>query len=40
MARWQEEIAEIPGFQGEWDRSSILRGHIFNWFTHAMEVHL
>lgn len=39
MARWQEEIAEIPGFQGEWDRSPILRGHVFNWFTHALGVH-
>ena len=39
MARWYQEIRSLPGFRDTYDRSPILRSHIFNWFTHAMEVH-
>ena len=39
MARWYQEIRGLPGFRDTYDQSPILRSHIFNWFTHAMEVH-
>lgn len=39
MARWYREVQALPGFHGEYGRSPILRSHIFNWFTHAMQVH-
>lgn len=35
MARWREEIARLPGFAEEWDKSPNLRMWVFNWFTHA-----
>lgn len=35
MARWREEIARLPGFAEEWDKSPTLRMWVFNWFTHA-----
>lgn len=39
MARWYREVQALPGFHGEYERSPILRSHIFNWFTHAMQAH-
>lgn len=39
MVRWYREVRALPGFREEYDRSPILREHIFNWFTHAMQVH-
>ena len=39
MARWREEIARLPGFAEEWDKSPNLRMWVFNWFTHAMLIH-
>ena len=35
MARWREEISQLPGFAEEWDKSPNLRMWVFNWFTHA-----
>lgn len=39
MAGWREEIRQLPGFAEEWDISPVLRGWVFNWFTHAMLLH-
>lgn len=39
MARWREEISQLPGFAEEWDSSPVLREWVFNWFTHAMLIH-
>lgn len=39
MARWREEIRQLPGFAEEWDSSPILREWVFNWFTHAFYLH-
>ena len=39
MARWYQEIRSLPGFRDIYDMSPITRENIFNWFTHAMEVH-
>ena len=39
LVRWREEIRELPGFAEQWDASPILRGWVFNWFTHALYLH-
>lgn len=39
MARWYREIRALPGFREIYDQSPITRSHVFNWFTHAMQVH-
>jgi len=39
MARWREEIRQLPGFAEQWDLSPALRDQVFNWFTHALYLH-
>ena len=39
MVRWHQEIRALPFFGEMYDQSPITRDHIFNWFTHAMQVH-
>ena len=35
MARWREEISQLPGFVEEWGSSQYLRDCVFGWFIHA-----
>ncbi len=39
LARWREEIRELPDFAEQWDVSPTLQNQIFNWFTHALYLH-
>lgn len=39
MARWYQEIRALPDFREIYDQSPRTREHVFNWFTHAMQVH-
>lgn len=39
LARWREEIRQLPGFAEQWDSSPDLPDRIFNWFTHALYLH-
>lgn len=39
LARWREEIRQLPGFAEQWDLSPALRDQVFNWFTHALYLH-
>ncbi len=39
MVCWHQEIRALPFFGEMYDQSPITRDHIFNWFTHAMQVH-
>ena len=39
LARWREEIRQLPGFAEQWDSSLVLQDWTFNWFTHALYLH-
>lgn len=39
MIRWYREIRALPWFRERWEQSPITREQVFNWFTHAMQVH-
>ncbi len=39
LARWREDIRQLPGFAEQWDSSPVLRDRTFDWFTHALYLH-